>query len=269
MKRMAKLAVSLVVWGWDGLGRLALSLIGRRPRGTCVVLLYHHVDPGERARFACQMDELLRLTRVLPADYRGGLEHGRRFSVVTFDDGLLSAVQNAVPELIERHIPCTLFIPTAFLGSKASWLNDDGAARSREVLSAEAVAALGGNDLVAIGSHCVTHRRLPALEPGQALQEMAESRRALEHILTRPVTLLSFPFGEYTENHVRGAVRCGYLRAFGVDPQRLQGHLRSQLVGRINVDPTDWPLEYRLKVLGAYRWLPRAWKLKRLLFRGS
>lgn len=271
MKRITKVAVSLAVWSWDGLERLLLRVIGRRPRGSCVVLLYHGVRPGERARFARQMDGLLRLTRVLPADYRGEFEDGRRYSMVTFDDGLLSVAENAIPELIKRNIPCTLFIPTAFLGSRARWMKDGATqeTQGRAVLSAEAVAALGSSDLVAIGSHCVSHRGLLALEPEQALQEMAESRQALGLILRRPVTLLSFPFGEYTENHVRWAVQCGYVRAFGAEPERLDGDLRNDVVGRINVEPGDWLLEYRLKVLGAYRWMSLASRLKRLLFGGS
>jgi hypothetical protein len=34
------------------------------------------------------------------------------------------------------------------------------------------------------------------------------------------------------------------------------------LSGRVKAEPTDWPLEFRLKLLGAYRWLPYAIKWK-------
>jgi len=36
-------------------------------------------------------------------------------------------------------------------------------------------------------------------------------------------------------------------------------------VGRVRVDPTDSPIEFRLKLLGAYRWLPLAFSWKRRL----
>ncbi len=36
-------------------------------------------------------------------------------------------------------------------------------------------------------------------------------------------------------------------------------------MGRVRVDPTDWPLEFHLKLMGAYRWLPMAIALKRRL----
>jgi hypothetical protein len=37
----------------------------------------------------------------------------------------------------------------------------------------------------------------------------------------------------------------------------------SHVVGRIEVSPTDWPLEFRLKIRGAYQWLPLAMSAKR------
>jgi hypothetical protein len=39
----------------------------------------------------------------------------------------------------------------------------------------------------------------------------------------------------------------------------------SLLVGRINVSPVDWPLEFRLKMQGAYQWLALAVPAKRAL----
>jgi hypothetical protein len=40
------------------------------------------------------------------------------------------------------------------------------------------------------------------------------------------------------------------------------------VTGRIDVQPTDWQIEFRLKVLGAYRWLPHAFAVKRALLNG-
>ena len=37
------------------------------------------------------------------------------------------------------------------------------------------------------------------------------------------------------------------------------------VTGRIAVNPTDWELEFRLKILGAYQWLPRVIAYKRKL----
>jgi len=36
------------------------------------------------------------------------------------------------------------------------------------------------------------------------------------------------------------------------------------LIGRVDVQPTDWDVEFKLKICGAYRWVRRAsaWKRK-------
>ena len=44
-------------------------------------------------------------------------------------------------------------------------------------------------------------------------------------------------------------------------------HTRSEvLVGRIDVTPDAWPIEFHLKIVGAYAWLGSAVALKRRLF---
>jgi peptidoglycan/xylan/chitin deacetylase (PgdA/CDA1 family) len=89
----------------------------------CVVLYYHAVRPEERASFGRQMDELLSIGSPIRADRREPLQPGRRYVAVTFDDGFVSVVENALPELRDRRIPCTIFVPTGSLGTRPSWLN--------------------------------------------------------------------------------------------------------------------------------------------------
>jgi hypothetical protein len=40
---------------------------------------------------------------------------------------------------------------------------------------------------------------------------------------------------------------------------------RTLLLGRISVSPRDWPLEFRLKVRGAYNWMAVAVPVKRAI----
>jgi hypothetical protein len=41
---------------------------------------------------------------------------------------------------------------------------------------------------------------------------------------------------------------------------------RNYVTGRVVADPTDWDCEFRLKVLGAYRWLPIIYRVKQKVF---
>src|SRR5262249_3105591 len=111
--RLIKLAVSAAVWAGDSLAKLAL---GRKRPGSAVILYYHAVPAKERQCFAAQMDELLRCAKPIPADLDGPLERGTHHVAVTFDDGFVSVLENALPELQRRKIPAVIFVPSGYLG---------------------------------------------------------------------------------------------------------------------------------------------------------
>ena len=75
--------------------------------------------------------------------------------------------------------------------------------------------------------------------------------------------ILSFPYGAFDKRHVGIARASGYKKVFSTLPTMALMGKDEYLTGRIRVDPTDWAIEFYLKILGAYRWLPAAFSLKR------
>lgn len=259
LKRLIKLSVSLAVRACDVAGAAVLRLVGRRPAPRCVVLYYHGVQNAERAPFARQLDQLLRHTRPLRAETQEPLNGTPHYSVMTFDDAFVSVVENALPELEARGIPATIFVPTGSLGGKPAWIHNPAARGAREqVVSAAELADLGQRALVTIGSHSISHPNFLKIDTARAETELRESRATLEHILKKPVTLFSFPHGA-CDHHTHALARAaGYQRVFTIAPRAETDPGRAFVVGRVAVEPTDWPLEFHLKLLGAYRWMARA-----------
>lgn len=251
IKRLIKLAISLLVRGWDVFGMALLRCVGRGSAPTCVVLYYHGIDATRRERFARQMDQVLRFSQPVPADALGPLNGKVHYCAVTFDDGFVSVVENALPELERRRIPATLFVPTGSLGEKPGWMKNS----AERVLPAGTLKALNENRLVTIGSHSVTHPDFTRLEQTEADRELRESRARLEAIIGHPVTLFSFPHGAYSPRSLELAQAAGYKRAFSIRPESVRAGGNGFVAGRVLADPDDWPLEFRLKLLGAYRWL--------------
>jgi peptidoglycan/xylan/chitin deacetylase (PgdA/CDA1 family) len=257
MKRLLKLAISLLVRAGDIFVAFALRLLGRHPRPTCVVIYYHAIDPGQRARFARQMDDLVRLAQPVPAGVSSLPDSPAHYCAITFDDGFVSVLENALPELELRNIPATFFVPTGSLGGPPAWVKANSPARHERVLSAEELAGLKDHRLLRIGSHSISHPNFLKLDPAQARRELEHSKAQLEAILGCKVGLFSFPHGAYDSQTIALARAAGYDCVFTINPSNAFTSADNFVQGRVLVDPADWPLEYRLKLLGAYRWLAK------------
>lgn len=265
LNRFVKLIISVVFFIFDST-YVGISRVWRsRRKSSCVVLYYHALPATQLSRFGRQMDLLLRWAQPIPASYSAPFEPGRRYAGVTFDDGFVSVVKNAVPELRKRGIPCTVFIISDRLGKVPSWADEysDGGGPERFITLEELVKI--PSDLVEIGSHTMTHPKLTAITLKDAGRELAESRRQLEEWLGIEVSLFSFPFGDFNQNLVGLCREAGYRRVFTTLPTRALLCLDEYVTGRVPVEPSDWDIEFLLKLFGAYRWLPHAITLKRAI----
>ncbi len=189
-----------------------------------VVLLYHRMgSPLVRS--------IVRGQYVLPAFFRwqlkslsargyrpaalgellsGEAAEAPRFSV-TFDDGYASVKRLALPILVSRGIPSTLFAVVGALGKTNSW-DEQAGDRSEPIVSVadlREMAAAG----VEIGSHGLTHRRLTELAEEELRREVAHSKGALEDLLGRPVAGFSYPYGAWDSRVRQVVAEAGYQYA--------------------------------------------------------
>ncbi|HWB46474.1 MAG TPA: polysaccharide deacetylase family protein [Hyphomicrobiaceae bacterium] len=122
---------------------------------------------------------------------------------ITFDDGNVSDLSIALPELSKRQLPATFFLCSGRLQSR-NYL-DAGAAR-------ELVAAGMG-----IGSHGMHHRDWRMLDEAELIDEISLARRELEDACGLPITKVAIPFGSY-DRRVIGKVRAeGFSHVYTSD----------------------------------------------------
>lgn len=263
--RIIKLSISLVYHVYTRTKETIRRLARGTPSPTCVVLYYHAVATEHRARFAAQMDVLKRLATPIPACNESPLRPGKHYVAVTFDDGLVTVGENAVPELVKRHIPATIFVVADLLGAMPTWdiLGEDDVLSER-LMTANELRGLP-SEFITIGSHSVSHLLLPSISEERATIEICESKRKLSGMLSRGITLFSFPYGAFNQRLLDICRAAGYERVFTILPKLAFTSPKEFATGRVAVDPTDWPLEFRLKLLGAYRWLPSGIAAKRNL----
>ena len=259
IKRELKLAVSLFVYLADFIRTCLQRLCGRKPGGSFVVLYYHSVPPQHRALFARQMDTLLQYAAPIRADAKPDRSGGRHYVAVTFDDAFESLIDNALPELHSRNIPCTIFAVSETFGKAANW-EDIGETHGKEkVMTLDHVHKVS-SALVRFGAHTLTHPVLTSLDEQAARREIVESRSRLQELVGREISLFSFPYGAFDNRLICLCREAGYERVFTTIPAPIRGP--EFVVGRTPAAATDSKLEFHLKLAGAYRWVGFASSLK-------
>lgn len=176
------------------------------------ILMYHQIgEPSPRGTpyrgltvhprdFRRQMLWLRRLgyrglsmARLIP--YLRGEKHGKVVGI-TFDDGYANVLENAVPVLEECGFLATNYFVVRQLGGSNVWDADEGVPPSplMDAAGLRAWAAAGHE----VGSHTLNHPDLSRISPELAVNEIRDSREALEQIAGAPVRAFCYPYGHFT-----------------------------------------------------------------------
>jgi peptidoglycan/xylan/chitin deacetylase (PgdA/CDA1 family) len=183
-----------------------------------------------------------------------------RSVAITFDDGYESVLR-ARHLLTEAGYPATVFVVTQFLESGLPlqwpgidhWLKTEHASEMQP-LSWDALESLQEAGWE-IGSHTVTHPRLPDLDDATLARELAESRRAIAERLGGCRTL-AYPYGEADARVAAAAAAAGYDAActLSISHRVDEPFLRP----RAGVYEHDRGIRLRMKISPMFRYLRRS-----------
>jgi peptidoglycan/xylan/chitin deacetylase (PgdA/CDA1 family) len=237
--------------------RALLAILRAVARRRTEILGYHGVS--ERSEH-----DLYNLL-VAPADFRAHLdlmlEAGFEFVTVeglaaeviagavapgrialSFDDGMEDNHHVLLPILREYGIPATFFVVTGLIGRPNPFLG--GGARMMTVEELREAAAQG----VEVGAHSVSHADLSKLGYDACVQEMTESRKALETILGRAPTTFAYPFCHYGADAIAAARDVGFSLAVTCG----QGDSTPYELRRSMISSRDGLGRLALKLTGAF-----------------
>jgi peptidoglycan/xylan/chitin deacetylase (PgdA/CDA1 family) len=208
-----------------------LALPATLPNRTLEVpiLMYHRIDVLRPS-----LPAITRSLTVAPADFAAqmrwlkvhgfhaitqeqlfaALERGKALPagpiLITFDDGYRDVLKNAAPVLHRLDMPATAYVITGRISgpdvSFFSWAQ-------LHTLEQEGVE---------VGSHTVHHVELPGLTDPAALQELIQSRLALERHLHHPVQWFAYPAGRFDARTERLVGQAGYVLAVTTQPGSAQ-----------------------------------------------
>jgi len=133
--------------------------------------------------------------------------------VITFDDGYADFAETALPALVARRLPSTLYVTTGML--RGGQRRIPKVAGPAKMLAWDQLAEMEEHG-VEIGGHSHTHPELDLMRPDREQAEIRLCKELLEDELRHPITTFAYPFG-LSRRAVRTAVRdAGYVSACSV-----------------------------------------------------
>lgn len=131
--------------------------------------------------------------------------------LITVDDGFADFAENALPALVERKMPSTLYVTTGALADQRqeSVLPPARMLRSTDLRGLESAG-------VEIGAHSVTHRQLDILPTAAVGQELSLSRTLLSQMLGHDIRSFAYPHGYWRRQLLRQLQDAGFDSACAV-----------------------------------------------------
>ena len=227
------------------------------------ILCYHAVDPGWQSplslppsAFRRHCEWLARHRAIVDleqaagkTDARGRLPSG--LCAITFDDGLGSVFEHALPALVDYGLTATVFLVAATLATEAQKVNwiDNLPRGFLPALTLGQIEEMGAHG-VRFGSHSYSHRDLTSLTADECFNDLHDSKELLEDVLGREVPLLAYPRGLHDEAVRKAARRAGFTHAFGTARRRPPPSRWG--IPRMGVYSGDGELKLRIKSSRSY-----------------
>lgn len=199
-----------------GAALAALGACSRTAPDPIPVLMYHHLaeDPGTDvwtvsvAEFRRQIAALKAAgyQTVLPGQLRDAAALPPKPIVITFDDGLLSALTEAEPVLREAGFRAVCYLIAGFVAATPAERMQYG---GYDCLSWEEVRAMQSRGTFAFGLHSRSH----AQQPARVAQEAAECRKIFKDQTGRDADDFCYPYGRAPEILVAAVSNAGYRTA--------------------------------------------------------
>lgn len=178
--------------------------------------------------------------------------------ILSFDDGYEDNYQNLLPLLKKHNAHAVIYTLANRQLRNNAWDMNNGEPEWPLMTDAQ-VKACHDSGLIEIGSHGINHQHLPQLSDHEVQQEICQSKRILEELISSEVVSFAYPYGDYSERETRFVKDSGYLFGIGTVNGPLQAAADRYRIRRITMFPQTKPLAFRKKTSG---WYLRYCKLK-------
>ncbi len=223
--------------------------IGEPPEGAKLRGLYVRAGAFGRQMWLLKLLGYKGLSMSAAMPYLRGEKSGR-VAVITFDDGYLDTLEQALPILNTFGFSATCYFVSRRTGQYNDW--DAAALNVQKKLMSDAQIKAWHTAGMEVGAHSRTHPRLSKCTDEELQQELAGSKADLETLTGVPVSQFCYPYGDL-DARVAAAVRsAGYSAATTVQRGRACPGDDLMLLRRILVSGSSMLYLFMIKLLTKY-----------------
>jgi len=219
------------------------------PKGSPFRSLY--VAPEAFARQMAWLERLgyqgLSMTALEP--YLNGQKNGKVVGI-TFDDGYLNNLSNALPSLTKHGFSSTCYAVSGLLGKTNVW--DVGAGIAQTPLMNEAQLRQWVSAGQEVGSHTHQHIDLTVSDKNKCQLEITLGKNELESVVKTPVAHFCYPYGRYQPEHIGMVDALGFVTATTTQRSRCHAQTDMLQLPRVPVLRSTMLPVFWLKIATAY-----------------
>jgi peptidoglycan/xylan/chitin deacetylase (PgdA/CDA1 family) len=164
-------------------------------------------------------------------------QQGKRFCLLTFDDGLHNNYEHAWPVLQQEQCPATIFALPGKFGGVNDWDDLHLPPEQRDALMSRAqMQEMAASPYITFGSHGLYHSKLKDMKRPEIHKELHDSHALLQAALGDAyVPVFAYPWGEYSDLVMQEMANSPYDYAFTVENGSSDTHHNPMLLPRYTV----------------------------------
>lgn len=180
------------------------------------------------------------------------LEYGKRYIILTVDDGYKDNHELLLPLLKKYHFKAVIYVVTGENFNRWDVEVPENPEKSVPLMSAEQLKELHSSGLVEIGGHTMTHPRLSKLSEAEQRTQIETNKQELEELLQTKLCSFAYPYGDHNQCSKDIAQQAGYQFAVATNSGPLAMHQDKYQIRRIAIFPKTDVFGLWRKIRGNY-----------------
>ena len=188
--------------------------------------------------------------------WRNRFEKGRKYIILTFDDGYKDNYDLAFPILKEFNFKATIFL----MGSSTynEWDVKAGGERKFSLMSVEMIKEMQDYG-IEFGAHTFNHPKINTLSNEEIEHQIVDVKKPLEEKIGKEIITFAYPYGILNDYAKEMAKKAGYTFALATDSGSVCLSDDLYQIRRIAIFPNTNLFSFKRKVAGNYNFI----KIKR------